>query len=373
MNTEINRARKLKRAVVKEEFIALTGNHIDALLLNQFLYWRERVDDFDELLEEEQKFLTTEEEDAVCEKLKKNGWIYKSAKDLSEEIMVSLAPSNMRVHIKNLIRLGYIEERNNPKYRWDKKKQYRVNLKKVIDDLLDKGYYLEGYKLPLAAFSKIKARFSKTENGISKSKNQNSESNNQTKQNNTAILQITNIDYNNNSQTGNMSDLFLNDNKRKDIYIPEVHFCPNCQKNEKHYELTWDEGKKTYHCSICQKSFSQDLKEIKKPKETDPRIGDLIKYVSQNHPEQPYIVNGSLLGGGFKTLLKKYDEAGYNGTASEMIKKSLSNFFQSTYPLERGCPMQLFFKQPNSYRRAIVQQDNRKQTNEERLRAGELR
>lgn len=34
--------RKLKRVVIKEELVILTGDHIAALALNQFLYWFER-------------------------------------------------------------------------------------------------------------------------------------------------------------------------------------------------------------------------------------------------------------------------------------------------------------------------------------------
>jgi hypothetical protein len=50
MNEEI---KKLKRAVIREEFIAITGNFIDAVILNQFIYWSERVKDFDEYIKQE--------------------------------------------------------------------------------------------------------------------------------------------------------------------------------------------------------------------------------------------------------------------------------------------------------------------------------
>ena len=47
---------KLKRSVIKEEeLVELTGNYIDAVLLNQFIYWSERVHDFDLFIEQENK------------------------------------------------------------------------------------------------------------------------------------------------------------------------------------------------------------------------------------------------------------------------------------------------------------------------------
>lgn len=45
--------RKLKRAVVKEELVALTGKPNYAMVLNQFIYWSERVKDADTFLKEE--------------------------------------------------------------------------------------------------------------------------------------------------------------------------------------------------------------------------------------------------------------------------------------------------------------------------------
>jgi hypothetical protein len=44
---------KLKRAVIKEEYVALTGSVDKALILNQFVYWSERVRDFDLFVKEE--------------------------------------------------------------------------------------------------------------------------------------------------------------------------------------------------------------------------------------------------------------------------------------------------------------------------------
>ena len=46
---------KLKRAVIKEELIAITGNFIEAVILNQMIYWSERINDFDNFIREKRK------------------------------------------------------------------------------------------------------------------------------------------------------------------------------------------------------------------------------------------------------------------------------------------------------------------------------
>lgn len=151
----------LKRAVIKEEFVAITGDFVKAVLLNQFVYWSERVSDFD-------KFIIQENERAVKHGLDAqdlaHGWIYKSAEELSAETMLNLSPASVRTHIKSLIDNGYLDERNNPKYKWDRTKQYRVNLLAIARALNEKGYAFEGYKIELP-FSKIKNGREEIENG----------------------------------------------------------------------------------------------------------------------------------------------------------------------------------------------------------------
>ncbi len=43
----------LKRVVIKEELVALTGDATKAIILNQLLYWSQRTRDFDKFLDEE--------------------------------------------------------------------------------------------------------------------------------------------------------------------------------------------------------------------------------------------------------------------------------------------------------------------------------
>lgn len=147
---------KLKRVVIKEELVALTGNYVDAILLSQLLYWSERVRDFDLFLKQEAELEGREPDKCYF------GWIYKSYEALSEETMLGLSPSNMKKHMESLHTAGFIEIRQN-KNKWDRRKEYKINLKYIQKELISKGYSLDGYTLG--------SPFSKTENGVSKTEN----------------------------------------------------------------------------------------------------------------------------------------------------------------------------------------------------------
>ena len=135
----------LKRVVIKEELVELTGDFRPALILNQFIYWSERMYDADKyIMEEKERAL---KEDLIVNIDESKGWIYKTAEELSEEIMTGMSKSNVGRYIKQLVEKGYLIQRRNPKYKWDKTYQYRVNLYKIQLDLGKMGYVLEGYKL----------------------------------------------------------------------------------------------------------------------------------------------------------------------------------------------------------------------------------
>lgn len=180
--------KKLKRVMIKEEFARLTGDVVKAIILNQFIYWSERVSDFDTFITEEKSRAGQSGTNVMIEPT--NGWIYKTAEELSDETMLNMAPNTILRHIKFLIDRGWLDERNNPVHRWDRTKQYRVNLLKIHQDLCEIGYTLQDYKVDLP-FSKMENAFSKTENGSSKIENGISEMENRTLQNVKAIPEIT--------------------------------------------------------------------------------------------------------------------------------------------------------------------------------------
>ncbi len=192
--------KKLKRVILKEEFVKLTGDIVKAIILSQFIYWSERVNDFDTFIAEEKSRAEQSGINVIIEP--SNGWIYKTAEQLSEETMLSMAPNSILRHIKELVKNGWLDERNNPDHRWDRTKQYRVNLIKIHKDLFEIGYMLQDYKVDLPfskienAFSKMENGSSKTENGSSKTENGSSKIENRTLQNGKAIPEIT-TEYNN--------------------------------------------------------------------------------------------------------------------------------------------------------------------------------
>ena len=61
--------------------------------------------------------------------------------------MIGASSSTMRRHLSVLVEKGYIDERHNPKVKWDRKLQYRPNFQKLKKDLKALGYPLEGYSL----------------------------------------------------------------------------------------------------------------------------------------------------------------------------------------------------------------------------------
>jgi len=139
---EILMRKKTKKVVIKEELVKLTGDYKLAIVLNQMIYWSERIADFDEFIKEEQDAFNKE----VIDQEYQYGWIYKSALELSDECMITNSETTMRRYLTKLVETGYLYERKNPKFRWDKTMQYRLNVKKLQIDLHQIGFELEGYR-----------------------------------------------------------------------------------------------------------------------------------------------------------------------------------------------------------------------------------
>ena len=111
MNTPKN-----KRLYVKEELIALTGNYVEALILDQFLA------------------------EAAT-----GGWVEKRAETLHEELMLegTMTPRTAARYVRNLVDKGYLQRRPDPEQKWDRTWQYRPDRSKVNADLQAIGYELQ--------------------------------------------------------------------------------------------------------------------------------------------------------------------------------------------------------------------------------------
>lgn len=137
-----------KRAVIKEELVILTGDVVSALILNQFLYWTKVVIGMDKKLLkkiEAYKNRGKFDEAAALEKKLRSGWIWKSAAEMTEEIMGICSRQTVDRKIRSLVKAGYLAVRKNPHCRWDRTNQYRVNLEFVNEELKKLGYSLEGF------------------------------------------------------------------------------------------------------------------------------------------------------------------------------------------------------------------------------------
>src|SRR5699024_9569919 len=105
------------------------------------IYWIDRMKDAGKYKLEERERLDNHLADSF-----KHGWIYKKAEELAEEVMLGVSPNTIRKYLGKIVEKNYIKRRNNPRYKWDKTLQYRVNLVKVILDLSNLGYPIDDYK-----------------------------------------------------------------------------------------------------------------------------------------------------------------------------------------------------------------------------------
>jgi hypothetical protein len=136
--------RHLKRAVIKEEYIEITGDLTEAIILNQMIYWSERVKDFDKFIAQEKEQMDNPNKNESEYKLL-NGWIHKSAAELKDEIMSADSQRTIARKMQNLVDKGFLQRRNNPKAGYDRKYQYRVNLVAIKAALDKQGLPLDGY------------------------------------------------------------------------------------------------------------------------------------------------------------------------------------------------------------------------------------
>lgn len=166
-------------SLIRKELVALTGNHSHAVILNQLLYWTQRIKDFDLLLEEEKNCYSNSQGKHHLQP--QHGWIYKTSNDLIKETMLQVNRSTIRRYTNVLIQKGWVYERPNPSNKWDKTIQYRVNLNKIQEDLLALGQslpdiYLKGLnckKDPLEMEESSEAHFtlSNLQNAFSNTQN----------------------------------------------------------------------------------------------------------------------------------------------------------------------------------------------------------
>ena len=126
--------------ILREGLVSATGHHVEAAILRSFLYWTERLWDFDQFMYEE----SMSGECNIQGESPESGWVEKTAGDLLKELIPPASRHAIRRHLKSLVRKGFLYERKDPVYPWERTIQYRVNLVRLQKALARRGYFLEG-------------------------------------------------------------------------------------------------------------------------------------------------------------------------------------------------------------------------------------
>ncbi|MCU4880434.1 hypothetical protein [Bacillus cereus] len=150
---EEQEVRELQRVVIKEELVELTGKHFEAALLNNLIFWHGITDKMDQsLLVQISQLEKRGAKQGTINKKKKqirDGWFFKTADELSAELIGWGSPQKIGRALNELSKNGWIEKGNNPdpKMKWDRTTWLKVNINKIATDLFKIGYALEGYSL----------------------------------------------------------------------------------------------------------------------------------------------------------------------------------------------------------------------------------
>lgn len=315
MEVQFMKIEKIKKAVIREDLLSITNDFRKAIILNQFIYWSERVSDADKFIEKENEIARSNGEN---EKELFYGWIYKTAEELAEEVMLGLSASQIRRYINDLVKMGYISKRNNPKYKWDRTLQYRVNLVNIAKALKKNGYPLSEYKINIPDEESAITHLCTINNAHEK---------NQSIANERAIPEITNRDYNTeNNKTkyafpsekcDTPSDKFSREYILKAINNIMVLQFGMEENSDKSQELTniilyfFEQYEKKFnkkHPNIAFISYVNIIKEYLHP------FGDNMAYIDDLET--------------YQALIDKYFEENYNaqGNYDKEINLSLSHF-----------------------------------------------
>ncbi len=136
----MDKINKLKRAVIKEEYMALTNDVTKALILDRFMILTYEALNLDKLIGNETQRAATIGIDINMPL--SYGWVYKKSEDLANELMAA-SSKTIRNKLSELIESGYIYERASDAYRLEKTKMYKVNIDKLRKALEESGYTYE--------------------------------------------------------------------------------------------------------------------------------------------------------------------------------------------------------------------------------------
>ena len=322
---------KIKKAVIREDLLSITENYKEAIILNQFIYWSERVNDADKFIEAENKIAR---ENGEQEREPIYGWIYKTAEELSDEIMLGLSASQTRKYIAKLVDYGYIQKRNNPKYKWDRTLQYKVNLVNIARALKRKGYSLCDYKIEIPADN---AGSNAHQCVINEAYNKNRNvSDNETIPETTITDTINNKDYN--SETTTINAFTSREEVKGDIYAFERKSTP--QKQEKSAlkvpyidarNFTWEELHEHIYARVTKLFQKHGVHDSKKLEELCKIIEYFYRKYDCGWKRYTILSDKALEGIVVKYLYPSYLLAENDVYSFAMYKKMIDKYFNTDF------------------------------------------
>ena len=134
----------MRKAILREDLMALTQDVTQALVLGQMLYWTKTLDKVNDWLFEENKRLA---ESALPQHEYNYGWIYKSAREMRDDLMNAFSEDAIQRAFTALVTKGVLMKRNNPFVRYDRKLQYRIDVVFLRRLLRDRGFEMTDFQL----------------------------------------------------------------------------------------------------------------------------------------------------------------------------------------------------------------------------------
>lgn len=322
---------KIKKAVIREDLLSITENYKEAIILNQFIYWSERVNDADKFIEAENKIAR---ENGEQEREPIYGWIYKTAEELSDEIMLGLSASQTRKYIAKLVDYGYIQKRNNPKYKWDRTLQYKVNLVNIARALKRKGYSLCDYKIEIPADN---AGSNAHQCVINEAYNKNRNvSDNETIPETTITDTINNKDYN--SETTTINAFTSREEVKGDIYAFERKSAPQNQEKSapkvpyiNAQNFTWEELHEHIHVRVTKMLQKHGVDDPEKLEELCKIIEYFYRKYDCGWKRYTILSDKALEGIVVKYLYPSYLLAENDVYSFAMYKKMIDKYFNTDF------------------------------------------
>lgn len=135
---------QMRKAVLREDLMKVTGDVVQAMVLGQMLYWTKHLDKVNDWLFEENKRLA---EYDLPQHEYNYGWIYKSARQMREDLMNAFSEDAIQRSFSALTKSGVLLKRNNPICGYDRKLQYRIDLLLLRRKLREIGFEMTDFVL----------------------------------------------------------------------------------------------------------------------------------------------------------------------------------------------------------------------------------